>query len=129
MGITMIKEDMIEAVRVMFIKQIHKDDFPEKGMKAWLTDVVKDNAAECWKLYFDFTDFEKENDKYLKSVYYISSMNEKGTAKEAGYYKNKYSTYFGDIDTETYGSFEEQISKYLKVIETETKLSMDLQIY
>lgn len=28
----MIKEDMIEAVRVMFIKQIHEDDFPEKGM-------------------------------------------------------------------------------------------------
>ena len=50
-------------------------------------------------------------------------------AKQAGYYKNKYSAYFGDIDIETYGSFEEQISKYLKVIDDETKLSMDLQVY
>ena len=80
-------------------------------------------------MYFDFTDFEKENDKYLKNVYYIPSIGERGTAKQAGYYKNKYSAYFGDIDIETYGSFEEQISKYLKVIDDETKLSMDLQVY
>lgn len=125
----MIKEDMIEAIKVMFIKQIHEDDFPEKGMKAWLTDVVRDEHHMCWELYFDFTDFEKENDKYLKNVYYLSFANEKGTAKQAGYYKNKYSVYFGDTNTEAYGSFEEQISKYLKAIDDKTKLSMDLQIY
>lgn len=94
---------MIDAVRVKFRKPIFSDDFPEKGMKAWLTDIKLDKKSDCYILYFDFSDFEKENDKYLKEIYYENKLTrEKGlykdmyTAKEAGYYNSKYSVYFGD---------------------------------
>lgn len=34
-----ISMDMVEAIKVQFIKQIFEEDFVEKGMTAWLTDI------------------------------------------------------------------------------------------
>lgn len=107
-----ITEDILDAVKVQFLKPIFEDDFPERGMKAWLTKVEREVESDCWKLYFDFTDFEKENDKYLTTVYYDNNSNPYLTAKEAGFYTNKYSVYFGDYSESE--SFEDQIKKYLK---------------
>lgn len=107
--------DMIEAKKVVFLKSIFEDDFPEKGMKAWLTDIVKDENSECFKLYFDFTEFEKENEKYFKADYYDDNNVPCLTAKEAGLYNPKYSVYFGDIDM-TMEEIEEELKKYLKEI-------------
>lgn len=111
-----INEDMLEAIKVQFLKQIFEDHFPERGMKAWLTAIDKCESERCWKLFFDFTEFEDENDKYLKPNYYDDNSNPTLTAKEVGSYSNKYSVYFGDFDIEEYGTFTEQISEYLKII-------------
>ena len=62
--------DMIDAIKVQFIKPIFEDDFVEKGMKAWLVDVEWAEREGCYKLYFNFTDFEAENDKYFKATFY-----------------------------------------------------------
>jgi len=62
--------DMIDAIKVQFIKPIFEDDFVEKGMKAWLVDVEWAEREKCYKLYFDFTEFEAENDKYFKATFY-----------------------------------------------------------
>ena len=61
----MIKFDMVDAIKVQFLKPIFEDDFVEKGMNAWLTDIEWDSKENCYNLYFDFSDFEVENDKYL----------------------------------------------------------------
>ncbi len=114
---------MVDAVKVQFLKQICGDDFPEKGMKAWLVDIKKDIDSECYKLYFDFTEFEAENEKYFKEVYYPNKYTKEHgvnkefyTAKEAGMYKPKYSVYFGDINY-TEHELDEELSKYLKIVE------------
>jgi len=130
-----ISEDMLEAVKVVFLKQIFEEDFPECGMKAWLTMVEKDTESDCWILYFDFSEFESENDKYfiefdfseLESendkyfieVYYANIHTPKDgrilfTAKEAGMYRPKYSAFFGDTTNGV--SFEDQISEYLEEV-------------
>jgi len=111
-----IKENMLEAIKVVFIKPIFENDFPERGMKAWLTAIDKSESNSCWELFFDFTEFESENDKYLKANYYDDNSNPTLTAKEAGMYSNKYSVYFGDLDTKKFGTFEEQIKEYLMVV-------------
>jgi hypothetical protein len=91
-------------------------------MKAWLTATVYDEKHECYKLFFDFTEFESENDKYLQESYYPNNTTAKlkldkplYTAKEAGYYENKYSVYCSiksgvrnDVE------FNEEILEYLK---------------
>lgn len=66
----MITASFIDAIKVQFIKPIFEDDFVEKGMKAWLTDVEWAEREKCYKLYFDFTEFEAENDKYFKATLY-----------------------------------------------------------
>lgn len=111
-------ENMLEAIKVQFLKPIFEDDFPERGMKAWLTAIDKCESERCWKLFFDFTEFEEENDKYMKVKYYDDNYNSNPTltAKEVGLYSNKYSVYFGDLDIKEYGTFTEQISEYLKII-------------
>ena len=96
----MIKANMIDAVKVKFVQQIFEDDFPEKGMIAWLTDVEWE--MDCYKLFFDFSEFDIYNDKYFKQVYrpnkYTSHLESTGrkmfTAKESGNYNPKYSVYF-----------------------------------
>jgi len=98
-----IDDLMVEAVQVQFLKPIFEDDFPEKGMKAWLTDVEWDTSTSCYKLYFDFTDFEAENLKYFKETYWPN--NKTGTDKsfytaiEAGYYTPKYSVLLSLTDS------------------------------
>ena len=111
-----INENMLEAIKVIFLKPIFEDGFPDRGMKAWLTAIDKRESENCWKLYFDFTDFESENDKYMKANYYDDNSNPTLTAKQAGRYSNKYSVYFGDLDTEEFGTFEEQIKEFLMII-------------
>lgn len=97
----MITVDMVSAIKVQFIKPIFGDDFVEKGMMAWLTDIEWDEKADCYNLYFDLSDFEEYNDKYFKECYYensatrlINTRRSMFTAKEAGFYKPKYSVYF-----------------------------------
>ena len=108
---------MLEAIRVIFLKPIFEDDFPDRGMKAYLTHIDRLYEEGCWKLYFDFTEFEKENEKYLKADYYDKNGCACLTAKEAGMYNNKYSVCFGETDINKYGSFESQISKHLERVE------------
>lgn len=105
--------NMIEAKKIVFIKPIFEDDFPEKGMKAWLTDIVEE--SHCFKLYFDFTDFEAENDKYFKADYYNEYKIPCLTAKEKGLYNPKYSVYFGDSEW-SQEKLEEEIKKYIMEI-------------
>lgn len=107
-------ENMLEAVKVIFLKPIFEDDFPNRGMKAWLTAVEKDRYSDCWKLYFDFTEFEAENDKYLQANYYNDKSIPCLTAKEVGMYQNKYSVYFGEYPASK--SFNDQLKEYLKII-------------
>lgn len=120
----MLTDKIVDAVKVQFIKQIFEDDFPEKGMVAWLTDVEYDSKKGCYKLYFDFTEFESQNDKYLKQTYFrnihtdkISTSRSLFTGKEAGVYSNKYSVHFsihGNVaNTKT---FEIDIGKYLNEV-------------
>jgi len=123
----MFSVDMVDAVKVQFLKPIFEDDFPERGMKAWLTRIEKCEKTECFKLYFDFKDFEDENDKYFTEEYYPNihtkekvkngEIPEKQlyTAKEAGMYKPKYNSYFGSIDNSDYQNMEE-LKEYLRII-------------
>lgn len=118
-----ITTDILDAVKVKFLKPIFEDDFPERGMKAWLTHVEYDTKNECYKLYFDFTDFENENDKYLTESYFPNRHTvgiEKAlfTAKEAGCYNNKYNVYF-DVSKGVRDDplFEEEIKEYLVICE------------
>ena len=98
----MIKANMIDAVKVKFLKQIFEEDFPERGMIAWLTDIQWEAKYDCYNLFFDFTEFEDYNDKYFKQVYrpnrHTTMLESTGrkefTAKEAGMYNPKYSVYF-----------------------------------
>lgn len=113
-----IPKNITEAIKVQFLIPIFEDDFVETGMKAWLTKIEKED--DMFNLFFDFTDFEQENDKYLTETFYMYGKDGKelGTAKEAGWYKNKYSVYFCTSDNAcNEDTFNADISKYLKVID------------
>ena len=127
-----IPANLEQAIKVRFVKPIFEGDFPETGMIAWLTHIEWDEGTSCYKLYFDFTEFEAENDKYFRCVYYknkhTAKIDPEGhrefyTAKEAGMYQPKYSVYFSPRNSE--GSFAEErcdadfeidICNYLKKI-------------
>lgn len=121
-----ISIDMVDAVKVQFLKPIFEDDFPEKGMLAWLVDIVWE--SDCYKLYFDFKDFEKENDKYFKETYYPNIHNREiqvatgrklFTAIESNCYSPKYSVYFSTSDpVRNDALFEQEIKEYLRVVES-----------
>jgi hypothetical protein len=122
----MISVDMVDAVKVQFLKPIVEDDFVEKGMKAWITDAEWDHKYQCYKLYFDFTDFESDNQKYFKESFYSNSATRvKGlpekplyTAIEADMYSAKYSVYFGvSTDQRDDELFEIEIQNYLRIVE------------
>lgn len=122
-----IKVSMIDAIKVQFLKPIFEDDFPDKGMKAYLTDIKFSETSDCYKLFFDFSEFESENMKYFKTEYYPNIhtkklQNETGrrffTAIEAGFYKPKYSIYFSTSDDSKNDElFEKEILNYLRVVE------------
>jgi hypothetical protein len=111
----MFKLDMVDAIKVQFLKPIFEDDFPEKGMKAWLTDIIKFDHDECYKLYFDFTEFEDHNAKYFKADYFDENGVECKTAIDMGYYTPKYSVYFGDVAWDK-GKLNHELQKYLREI-------------
>lgn len=119
----MIEVSMIEAIKVQFIKPIFEDDFVEKGMKAWLTDIEWAHREECYHLFFDFTDFEEYNDKYFKETFYSNdtdsfNVRKLKTAKEVGDYKPKYSVYLSVTgDGRNDEVFAEEIKQYLRVVE------------
>ena len=110
-----IDPNMVSAVKVQFLKPIFEDSFVERGMKAWLIKIEK--CDDMYNLYFDFTEFEKENDKYLTSCFFMpGSFNEKlGTAKEAGCYFNKDSYYFSTSEDNNTNDelFAKEISEYI----------------
>ena len=119
-----IQVNMVAARKVIFLKPIFEEDFPEKGMSAWLVDVEWDKKHQCYKLYFDFAEFEAENEKYFKAVYYsnrrtaeleASTGRTLFTAKEAGFYDPKYSVYFNieGVDHRDDEAFEREITNYL----------------
>ena len=120
--------DMIDAIKVQFIKPIFEDDFVEKGMKAWLVDVEWAKREKCYKLYFDFTEFEVENDKYFKATFYpnchTKAIEEATgrtlfTAKESGWYTPKYYAYLsvGDGEKRDDVAFAREITEYLREVE------------
>lgn len=120
----MIEVDMVDAIKVQFLKPIFEDDFPEKGMTAWLTDIVWDGRAGCYKLYFDFSEFEDINDKYFKQSYYpnvhtahlkYANGRELFTAKESNMYFPKYSVLFSiSEDGRNDAKFAKEITDYLR---------------
>lgn len=121
---TAITTSMIDAIKVQFLKPIFEDDFPERGMKAWLTRIEWKDSVGCYNLHFDFTEFEKENEKYFAEEYYPNRKTaELGldkqyyTAIEAGMYNPKCSVYFaipGDVRNDAV--FAEAIKEYLATI-------------
>ena len=124
----MITAKLVDAIQVQFIKPICEDDFVEKGMKAWLVDVEWAKREKCYKLYFDFTDFEAENDKYFKTTFYpnchTKTIEEATgrtlfTAKESGWYTPKYSVYLsvGDGEKRDDVAFAREITQYIREVE------------
>jgi hypothetical protein len=67
---TAITVDMLDAIKVQWLKPIFEDDFPERGMTAWLTAAEWEQDDEGYKLYFDFSEFEAVNAKYFREVYF-----------------------------------------------------------
>ena len=122
----MIKANMIDAVKVKFLKQIFEEDFPERGMIAWLTAIEWEAGYGCYKLFFDFSEFGEHNDKYFREVYWPNIHTKKleeetgrtlFTAKESGNYNPKYSVYFSVAnEVKDDALFEEEIKNFLAVI-------------
>lgn len=119
-----ITADMVSAIKVQFLKPIFEDDFVERGMTAWLTAVEFED--ECYKLSFDFTEFEAENEKYFQRCYFpnihtskIDQERDLFTAVEAGHYQAKYSVYFnaGDMTYRNDEAFAEEIKEYLREVQ------------
>ena len=122
------KTDMIDAVKVQFLKQIFEDDFPERGMKAWLTKIehVPENddvGIVGYRLFFDFKDFEEENDKYFSECYYWTShcgerlnYTKLYTAIEAGHYTRKYNVYYDEVSGAEEGELP-GLENYLRILE------------
>ncbi len=124
MALPEIQVNMVAAQKVIFLKPIFEDDFPEKGMSAWLVDIEWSEKDQCYRLYFDFAEFEAENEKYFKAVYYsnrrtaeleASTGRKQFTAKEAGFYAPKYSVCFHvkGVNRPDHEAFEREIKNYL----------------
>lgn len=121
-----ITADMVEAKKVVFMKPIFEDSFVERGMKAWLTGVEWNDSNECYQLFFDFSEFEKENAKYFRETYYPNRFTSEIEAKtgrkfftaiEAGYYNVKTWDYLSVGDERDDAKFVEMISEYIKAVD------------
>ncbi len=121
-----ITATFVTAEKVQFLKPICEDDFVEKGMVAWLTDIEWCDDHECYKLYFDFAEFDAINDKYFRASYFANRVTRTAglekewfTAKEAGMYEPKYSVFFsaGNMTTRDDAAFAKEIRKYLVEVE------------
>jgi len=124
----MITVNMLQAKKVVFLKPLFEDDFAERGMTAWLTKIEWNPKVDCYELFFDFTEFEAENDKYLTRVYHpnrhtsVIDPNKNHrfyTAKEAGVYTNKTASYCSPmkngkcVDSRDDEAFAETIKEFL----------------
>lgn len=109
-----ITVDLLDAVKVQWLSPLEDDTFVERGMKSWLTGVEWNAEHLAYELFFDFSDFELENDKYFRADYYDDS-GDAVTAKEAGFYNPKYSVLFGlTPDARDDNMFSIEIEKYIK---------------
>jgi len=120
-----IEVSMIDAIKVQFLKPIFSDDFAERGMKAYLTKIEWNDNIGCYKLYFDFSEFEAENMKYFSASYYPNRFTRENcapkdfyTAIECGMYTPKYEVYFSiSGNGRNDAVFESEIPEYLRVID------------
>jgi len=116
----------VSAIKVRFLKKFCEDDFPEKGMMAWLTDIEWNNVEGYYRLYFDFLEFEDENRKYFKDDYCENSIVKNNpeipskkfyTAIEAGYYNHKYVALFSISSNKRDDDvFEKEIQQYIREV-------------
>lgn len=107
------------AQKVAFKKVIDEDSFIERGMIAWLTCIAWDDKVECYDLFFDFSEFESRNEKYMRKVFYKG--DDLVTAREAGEYKSKFSVFFSiSSDKRDDALFNKEIQEYLHLIEVDT---------
>lgn len=105
-------------LKVRFKKEIFADDFVEKGMVAWLTIIqqAEDYGPNCYKLYFDFTEFEDYNLKFFTDSYFPNIHTQQlkykplYTAIEAGCYTPKHSVYYDESD-------QDPLENYLELME------------
>lgn len=126
MSTTKITIDLLDAIKVKFLQQIFEEDFPERGMIAWLTKIEWSDAWASYQLYFDFSEFEDYNDKYFVAVFNSNNFTKElsrqtsrttFTAKEAGYYNPKYDVLFSlDSLKRDDAAFAQEIQKFLMVI-------------
>ena len=132
-----------EAIQVAFLKPIFEDDFVEAGMQAWFIAADWHKEVECFKLYFNFEDFERVNDKYFRETFHPNIHTAKScpnatkkffTAMEAGWYNPRYSVYLGvpGVTAENYDEvsapalagqasradalFGREVLKYLRIV-------------
>jgi hypothetical protein len=118
-----------KAEKVLFLKSFFEDDFPERGMIAWFIRYEWYPREGCYKLFFDFKDFEKENEKYFTETYYANDYTKKliksgvcgdktfWTALESGNYSPKYSVYFSlPSDERNDEELNKELLNYLKPI-------------
>jgi len=122
-----ITVDMVDAIRVQFLQPIFEEDFPEKGMIAWLTDIEWCQREGVYRLYFDFTEFEAQNMKYFKPCYHPNRHTQElaaqtgrrtFTAIEAGMYEPKYNVCFSADNSEIRNdeAFAKAIGAYLREV-------------
>jgi hypothetical protein len=117
------------ARKVVFLKSFFEDDFPERGMIAWFIRYEWQEKEGCYKLFFNFKDFEKENEKYFTESYFPNTYTKKlidyeghedkpyWTAIEAGYYNPRYSVYFSlPSDKRDDEELNKELLNYLKII-------------
>jgi hypothetical protein len=108
-------ENFLFAKKVVFLKSIFEDDFPERGHTAWLTQIEDQGENGTVLLHFDFEDFFDINKKYFTKSYYTSGYSRQlCTALEhpsGKMYSHKYSVYF------LKENFETEILKYLKIVD------------
>jgi hypothetical protein len=123
----MFSIDMIDAIKVQFLQPIFEDDFPERGMVAWLTAIEWVPEYECYKLHFNFEDFEEQNKKYFKAVYYPNKFTKdlerrttgrkQFTALEAGQYTPVYNVlFFVENRNENTNKLNTELQQYLKIV-------------
>ena len=119
-----ITTNITAPIKVEFKKYIFEDDFPDTGMRAYLTHAFFSEKDECYKLFFDFTEFFEYNKPLFEEAYYPNKDTRKlgvdkdmYTAIEAGWYSHQYSVFFSiSTNNEDDAVFEKEIMNFLKEI-------------
>lgn len=119
-----ITANITSPIKVEFKQFIFEDDFVEEGMHAYLTHVEYADEDECYKLFFDFSEFFDHNQPLFEETYYpnkhtdaLNLDKDMYTAIEAGCYQPQYSVYFSlSSNTKDNDLFKKEILDYLKII-------------